>query len=201
MKAEERKQMILDCSKKLFSKHGYYNTQISDIVKSANIARGTIYQYFSNKDDIFISLLEAGYDEWKNTISAEIEGVDLLKLEPKEYLSLRIKNSLSYFAKDPEMSNLILRMGYGLPENLVKTINRLDEEIIAQITDEITYGKETNILRKDLNVELAANFLIGAILRIAYHYFVKNVTKNKKDDINKITDEIVSMMTTGIFAS
>ena len=49
MKADERRQMLLDRAKKLFSQRGYYETQISDIIKNAKIARGTLYQYFKDR--------------------------------------------------------------------------------------------------------------------------------------------------------
>lgn len=52
MRSEEKKKKILNCAKRLFSKNGFYKTQISDIAKAAKIARGTIYQYFENKDII-----------------------------------------------------------------------------------------------------------------------------------------------------
>ena len=57
MDSEQRKKQILQCAKKLFAAKGYYQTQISDIQNAAGVARGTIYQYFKNKDDIFLTLL------------------------------------------------------------------------------------------------------------------------------------------------
>jgi AcrR family transcriptional regulator len=113
MKGEKRRQMLLDRAKKLFSKRGYYQTQISDIIENEKIARGTLYQYFKNKDDIFTTLLQTAYDEWQATIAEEMEGVDLATLSPREYVRFRIRNSLTYFAKDPELTNLVLRIGFG----------------------------------------------------------------------------------------
>ena len=83
MKADERRQMLLDRAKKLFSQSGYYETQISDIIKNAKISRGTVYQYFKNKDDIFSILLQTAYDEWLATIAEEMKGVDLASLPPR----------------------------------------------------------------------------------------------------------------------
>ena len=71
MKADKRKKAILDCAKKLFSERGYYQTHISDIVKEVQIARGTVYQYFDNKDDIFITLVEDYYSKWRSMVSIE----------------------------------------------------------------------------------------------------------------------------------
>lgn len=199
MKADARRQMLLDRAKKLFSKRGYYQTQISDIIKKPKIARSTLYQYFKNKDDIFTTLLQTAYDEWQATIANEMEGVDLRNLPPRDYVKLRIKNSLSYFAKDPELSNLVLRMAYGLPATLVRVIDRLDKEIIDQMTADIGWGVKNGVLRKDLDVELAANLVNGAIFRVAYHYFVKKKTRNKPEELDALVDEIFDFIASGIF--
>lgn len=199
MKGDERRNMLLARAKKLFSRRGYYQTQISDIVKNAKIARGTVYQYFKNKDDIFTSLLQTAYEEWQASISKEMEGVDLSLLPPREYVKFRIRNSLSYFAKDPELSNLILRMGHGLPANLVQVIDRLDKEIINQMSAEIGWGVKNHVLREDLDIELAANVVHGAIVRVAYHYFVKKKARNKPEEIDALVDEIFDILAPGMF--
>ena len=199
MKGDDRRRMLLTRAKKLFSKRGYYQTQISDIVKNAKIARGTVYQYFKNKDDIFVTLLKTAYEEWQETIAKEMEGVDVASLPPREYVKFRIRNSLSYFAKDPELSNLILRMGQGLPANLVQVIDRLDKEIIDQMREEIGWGVKNRVLRKDLDIELAANVVHGAIIRVAYHYFVKKKMRNKPEDIEGLVDEILDLLAPGMF--
>lgn len=199
MRGDERKTMLLVRAKKLFSKDGYYQTQISDIIKDAKIARGTVYQYFKNKDDIFTTLLKTAYDEWQASIAQEMEGVDVSRLPPREYVKFRIRNSLSYFAKDPELSNLILRMGHGLPANLVRAIDRLDKEIISQMSAEIRWGVKNHVLRKDLDVELAANVVHGAIIRVAYHYFVKKKARNKPQDMDCLVDEIFDIIAPGMF--
>ena len=191
--------MLLDRAKKLFSQRGYYQTQISDIIKNAKIARGTVYQYFKNKDDIFSSLLQTAYDEWQATIAEEMKGVDLTSLPPRDYLKFRIKNSLTYFAKDPELTTVVLKMGYGLPAKLVRMLDRMDKEIIEQMGAELGWAVKHGVLRKDLDVELAANLLQGAVSRIAYHYFVKKKVRNDPEGIDALVEEIFDMIAPGMF--
>ena len=199
MKADERRQMLLDRAKKLFSQSGYYETQISDIIKNAKISRGTVYQYFKNKDDIFSTLLQTAYDEWLATIAEEMKGVDLASLPPKDYLKFRIRNSLAYFAKDPELTNLVLKMGYGLPAKLVRVLDRMDKEIIDQMGAELGWAVKHGVLRKDLDVELSANLIHGAVTRIAYHYFVKKTTRNDPEEIDALVEEVFDIIAPGIF--
>ncbi len=50
---EEKKAQILEASIKVFSKKGMNDTKISDIAEEASIGKGTIYEYFKSKDEIF----------------------------------------------------------------------------------------------------------------------------------------------------
>jgi len=199
MRADERRKMLLDRAKKLFSERGYYQTQISDIIKNAKIARGTVYQYFKNKDDIFSTLLQTAYDEWQATIAEEMKGVDLASLPPEDYLKFRIRNSLSYFSKDPELTSLVLKIGNGLPADLVRVLDRMDKEVIDQMSAELGWARKHGVVRKDLDVELAANLIQGAVSRIAYHYFVKKRERKDPEEIDALVEEIFNAIAPGIF--
>lgn len=49
----ERRAMILRCTKDLLLEKGSENVNMLDIAKKAELSKGTIYLYFSGKDDIF----------------------------------------------------------------------------------------------------------------------------------------------------
>ncbi len=201
MKAEDRKIHILDCAKKLFSKNGYHNTQISDIVKTASIARGTIYQYFENKEDIYITLLENYYMEWEKNIMVKSDEIDIKTITGPDFLRYRIKKTLLFFANDHEFCNIVLRMGVGLSGNLEGVSKRLEVNIVKLIVKDLNFGKKNRNIRKDVNIELTANLLVGALLRTAYYYFVLKRDKKKNLDIDKMTDEFTVVFIPGIFIS
>lgn len=200
MKAEERKQAILECAKRLFSKKGYYQTHISDIIKEAQIARGTIYQYFDNKDDIFITLMENYYNLWERTISFERANIDLNAISAKEFLKYRVKQTLLFFSKDDDLCNLALRVGIGLPDNVAMLSNRLEKKIIDLVSMDLQFGKDMNTVRNNLNIDTTANVFAGALLRTAHYYFVSK--KKQKGysvkEIEKIANEITEIFTLGI---
>ena len=49
---------ILDAAVKVFAQKGFHLTTIKDIAKDANLAEGTIYNYFENKMALLIGILE-----------------------------------------------------------------------------------------------------------------------------------------------
>lgn len=53
----KKKQQLLESSFELFMKKGWLETTISDIVKQADVAKGTFYLYFKDKYDIRNNLI------------------------------------------------------------------------------------------------------------------------------------------------
>ena len=48
--AKDKKQIILDIATRLFSRYGYNKTSLDEVASEAQIAKGTVYYYFSSKE-------------------------------------------------------------------------------------------------------------------------------------------------------
>jgi len=48
----DRKEAILDAALELFSERGFHGTTVAMIAERAQVAAGTIYRYFADKDDL-----------------------------------------------------------------------------------------------------------------------------------------------------
>ncbi|GHU71513.1 AcrR family transcriptional regulator [Clostridia bacterium] len=60
---EDKKRRVLDAATLEFGARGLAEARLSEIVQSARIARGSIYQYFPSKEDLYIHLFETLRDE------------------------------------------------------------------------------------------------------------------------------------------
>src|SRR5690625_7384528 len=54
---EHKKQTLLDAAKKEFSRVPLPEASVANIVKAAEIPRGSFYQYFEDKEDLYFYLL------------------------------------------------------------------------------------------------------------------------------------------------
>ena len=54
------RQAIVDAAIRVFGQAGFRESKIADIAAEAGVATGTLYNYFSSKEDIFQSILEDG---------------------------------------------------------------------------------------------------------------------------------------------
>lgn len=56
--AAARLEQILDAAARLFAERGFHRTTTRDIAEAADIAEGTLYNYFLNKNDLLFGILK-----------------------------------------------------------------------------------------------------------------------------------------------
>ncbi|HPI74221.1 MAG TPA: TetR/AcrR family transcriptional regulator, partial [bacterium] len=54
----DKRERILKAAIKVFARDGFFLAKVEEIAKVADVATGTIYLYFENKDDLMISIFE-----------------------------------------------------------------------------------------------------------------------------------------------
>ncbi len=60
---EEKRQRLIDLAVEEFATHDYRVASVSRIVARAGIAKGSLYQYFDDKRDLFLYLLKVAVDQ------------------------------------------------------------------------------------------------------------------------------------------
>ena len=58
MKKEDRKNQILEASRKVFVEKGYNGSTTAEIAKAADVSEVTLFRYFSSKKEIFLEGIE-----------------------------------------------------------------------------------------------------------------------------------------------
>src|ERR671918_300070 len=57
-KSDDKRQRILQAAVKVFARKGYHGAKVSEIAHKADVADGTIYLYFRNKEDVLVCLFD-----------------------------------------------------------------------------------------------------------------------------------------------
>jgi AcrR family transcriptional regulator len=81
---ETRRQQILQAALRCFSRDGFHNTTTADIVRESGVSQGTLYLYFTTKEEIIVALAddrhqgEAFLNAMARSEQDPIEGLSLL---------------------------------------------------------------------------------------------------------------------------
>ena len=57
MAAPERREQLLAAARVVFAERGYHTASVSDILERADVARGTFYNHFEGKREVFAAVL------------------------------------------------------------------------------------------------------------------------------------------------
>src|SRR3954470_16848169 len=89
-KAQNREKLLL-AARKVFAEKGYGEATARDIVRETDLATGTFYNYFDDKQDVFMALLDEMGEKGRAIARAQ-------RLDPGSSLEERIYNAFrAYF--------------------------------------------------------------------------------------------------------
>lgn len=88
---EARRKDILCAAESLFSKHGFFKTNMAEIASTAQFAIGTVYRFFKSKEDIYISLVEAKVEELASRIEQKIANLPSASEKIKALIRVKLE--------------------------------------------------------------------------------------------------------------
>lgn len=60
--SDRKKEEILGAAARVFAGKGYHRTLVDEVARAAGVGKGTVYRYFSDKEDLFFCIIDQGID-------------------------------------------------------------------------------------------------------------------------------------------
>ena len=76
---EKKREEIAKKSVDLVLEKGFANITVSQVASHANIAKGSIYNYFNSKEDIIYEIIKSEYSEYDKEVKEEIKRASTIK--------------------------------------------------------------------------------------------------------------------------
>lgn len=157
-----KREMILEAAYDLFLNKGYWDTKIIDIAEKAGIGKGTVYEYFESKDDIFFELFQtkvvAGYDSLSELPGKKTD----CKTKLIEYLDIELENSSKYTYNKSFLTDLMMKSDAFRKTDLIASIHDLMKKKFSILFRILKEGIENGEFRQT-DPALAAVSVMGAI--------------------------------------
>jgi AcrR family transcriptional regulator len=182
---ETRISEIQHAAREVFFKKGFLSASIEDVAKKAGIAKGTIYLYFQNKDDLYMSLMEQFTgDLVKRLLKFEKELDETDSYGCCEVFMGFMKLFLEWRESDIDSFNVTTTVHQGgyfnrmSPETLER-INTIGRKGFKVMRDIFRKAKEKGTIKKDLNEALLVDMIYATFLGIAQHEQNKKLVTQK----------------------
>jgi AcrR family transcriptional regulator len=102
-----RRSEILDAALKLFGKKGFAETRMDDVAEKAKVAKGTLYLYFSSKEEIYETAVLQAIEEQRERIQQALEHVTGTANRLRVLLQIR----MSFWETQPNVYRMLVTLG------------------------------------------------------------------------------------------
>lgn len=183
----DKREAIINAAIKTFAQNGYYNTKISEIATEANIADGTIYLYFDNKEDLLAKVFEYMMDFFIKSGLDEVTKIE----KPTEKLNKIIEFHLKTLGQNKDLAvvfQIELRHNAKFMSQISKDSLRKYFEIIANV---IVEGQKNGEFRKDIDPFWTTKIIFGALDEMATNWVLSQRQYKLEDNAQHVSKVVL----------
>ncbi|ROR27293.1 TetR family transcriptional regulator [Mobilisporobacter senegalensis] len=177
----EKQEKVMRSAINEFIKNGFEKANVGNIANIAGIAKGSIYQYFENKKELFLYSVKWSIDLLLNKFGKNLVLHDK-EMDIFDFFYHTSKNSMEQIREEREITIFIQDVFLGKYDNLTNEsmsyITNISEEYLLNI---INVGKENGSVRKDIDDHLLILFITGVSFKIKE--YLMNKARNQGEDI------------------
>jgi TetR/AcrR family transcriptional regulator, fatty acid metabolism regulator protein len=177
---KDKAARILSAAEKVFGEKGYDQSTIQDVVEEANVAEGSVYWYFKNKEELLYSSFIEGFQrsaddfEWG---SYESPGKDHMAGSIYSELTGFLKNFYMIAVKHPAFSKIFVMNGIFNRQFYESRAYELFQNFIDRISAMLDQGKADGSIRPEVDNRLFQNLVLGTFCQsVGRWHVIDNVS-------------------------
>lgn len=193
----EKRERIESSAIKEFRDFYFDASSINRIVEEAGIAKGSFYQYFEDKKDLYkhvMNIIIQKKMEYMTPTLMNPMGLDIFSLIKEMYVS-----GLSFAFHNPdllEISNKLLSdPNHDMYKELVEENKEKSDQVFLQL---LKMAEERGEIRSGLDLSLVAYLLTSLNISVSDYYMRRNDTKTYSKDMLDVVDRFIDVVKYGI---
>lgn len=189
---EEKRGRIIDAAVIEFAEHGYDNANTNKIAQNAHISVGSLFQYFENKEDLFMTIVKYCSQLLMKAFEEVVVENDSFFVTIEKILRKVINES----RKAPNIVKLYFEMSSPSKTHIVqRTVNELESYSCNLYCSIIRKGQQQGVIRKDCDLRIFSFLLDNVFVMFQYSFSCSYYQERFKiyagDDILNQDDLIV----------
>ncbi|APM39533.1 TetR/AcrR family transcriptional regulator [Clostridium kluyveri] len=181
---EKKKESIMRSAVNEFSEQGFEKANVGNIAKNANVSKGSIYQYFNNKKELFFFSVKWSTDfigkKYGNHFISDTKDINIFDLFHKNskslWVQMREERKLIIFVQDVFL---------GKYKNLTDESMSYMMDILNEYTLKlIQNGKKNGSIREDIDDNMLSIFITAVSMGFKEH-MMRNSRENGRDIVDE----------------
>ena len=189
----DKREAILRAATRVFARNGYFNSKVADIARAAGVADGTVYLYFKSKEDILHSIFDRSVEEALGAARKQIESVS----DPKEKLRQIALLHLERLGADRDLAVVFQVELRGSTKFMEEFSAAGFAEYLTLIRATFEEGQHTGVFRRDLNANVVAKVLFGALDEMATNW----ILSKRRYKLAPMADQVLDIFLNGVKAT
>ena len=161
---EKKRERMLEVAAELFSKKNYHEVMMDDVARLTDVAKGTVYNYFSSKEELYFTIMNSKLNHLnsslKNKIDSEISVIDSLHTYTTQLYMFMMKYQNFFLMYQKEYLNA--------GNEFCNELRVLSDELKSILSGIIYKGKIENQFRdieENFAVQIVQGSIFGAVQR------------------------------------
>ncbi len=171
---------MLESAGRCFTRYGFKKTSMDDVASDARVAKGTVYLYCENKQDLFLRAIEHELRAWTDELATFIDP----ERPADELLADLGRRDAAFVEQHPLVADLLSGMVDGEFPAFRSRFEELRSTALRHIVEVLELGIHQGVFAADLDVRATARILremqlAGALLRHRTELPVKQVRRQQ----------------------
>jgi TetR/AcrR family fatty acid metabolism transcriptional regulator len=146
---------VLDSASRCFARYGYKKTSMDNVATEARVAKGTVYLYCENKQDLFYRTVERELSAWTEDLASFINP----SRPANEILADMARRDAAFVEQRPLVADLLSGMLDGELPAFRSRFAELRKIGLQHVVDVLELGIRQGVFADDLDVRATARIL------------------------------------------
>jgi len=189
-KKDATREQIVKAAIQVFGGKSYPEASISEIAQRAEVAEGTIYQHFKNKEDLLFFIPTERTNAFCEGLDLHLQGIQ----DARNKLAKFAWYYLYFFKTNPEYARIAM-LELRVNKNFQKTNGyRLFRGWLKTVRDIIEQGQREGSVRNDMDPVVIQELLLGTL----EHYVTRWLLKDESWDLLEFREQTIELIMNGI---
>lgn len=153
---EKTRKRLLEAAALEFARAGLERANINEISVAAGLAKGTVYNYFDSKEDLFLGVIKEATERAAAGARAAPP-----EASARERLRMTLVSDVKWVSEHEPFAQVLIREALGADPRLHPRIVAAAAPFLGKVEDILRDGVERGEIRRDIPVERLALVFTG----------------------------------------
>ncbi|MDO9534813.1 MAG: TetR/AcrR family transcriptional regulator [Bacillota bacterium] len=190
---ENKRLRIINAATAVFSRKGFHNAKVEEIAEEADVGKGTVYEYFNSKKELFLEMILYTHDKYQDRLKQKLFEANTIE----EMLKTLFEVTMQFLNQHKEMALILLADHPPADEETHRVLMEKEQQKVEEVSKMLDGAVDRKEIRP-VNTDAAARVILGSLaLTGSQIVFFENKSEL---DCKQLTQDVIDILLHGLEA-